>query len=173
MSSPARRDLTPALAGAVLYGRLSTMRLSPLRYWLLLAAFAIASGPFGPARAQEAPDPPKAPAEEEPKEITIADFAIQASVVEERLERIRGEITLFDVVAEVGASLDSIEVAREEIREDFGASQSRRMMSSELNTWHTKLELLDARTDRQIDKLSVYANDLEASATRRARPSKP
>ena len=47
----------------------------------------------------------------------------------------------------------------------FEALESRRMMSSELNSLSAQLDLLDARTKRQIDKLSVYAGDLETLAT--------
>ncbi|MFW2387202.1 MAG: mechanosensitive ion channel domain-containing protein [Polyangiales bacterium] len=114
-----------------------------------------------PALAQDTGEKAETPAPEEPKEITISDFAIQAGAVEERLERIRDEIAVFDVAAQVGAALDSIEADAAESRERFVDLEARRMMSSELNNLRTELEILDTRTDRQIDKLSLYAGDLE------------
>lgn len=113
------------------------------------------------AWAQEpAADAPGIAAPEAPTEITVADFAIEASAVEERLAQIRGVISVVDVAADVSAELDAIDAHGDELRERFGALESRRMMSSELNTVDAQLELQNARVDRQIDRLSTYANDL-------------
>ncbi len=113
------------------------------------------------ARAQTPAPQPAAAAPEEPKEITIADFAIEASAVEERLAQIRNEIAVVDVAAEVNRALDEIEAEGAELQAYFGELEARRMMSSEINTMSTQLEILDARAERQIDKLSVYAGDLD------------
>ena len=82
--------------------------------WLALAAFALMCGvglmgtPFAHAQAP-APEPvpaAEAPVPEEPKELTGADFAIEAGAVEERLSRIKAEMSLIDVLADVTQALD-------------------------------------------------------------------
>ena len=122
------------------------------------------------ARAQ-APPPtsdtprPQAVAPEAPKELTGADFAIEAGAVEERLSRIRTEMSLIDVLADVTKALDEVEAQGAALGESFDALESRRMMSSELNNLRAQLEYVDTRTDRQIAKLSAYGAELEALAT--------
>ncbi|MBW2381431.1 MAG: mechanosensitive ion channel [Deltaproteobacteria bacterium] len=117
------------------------------------------------ARAQDAEPKPEVPAPEEPKEITSADFAIQANAVEDRLSQIQNEMSVIDVAEDVNAALDEIEAEGAELRKQVNALESRRMMISELNALHTQLEFLDARTKRQIAKLSEYAGDLEELET--------
>jgi hypothetical protein len=77
-------------------------------------------------------------------------------------------MSVLDVSQGVNKALDEIEAQGAELQSQFDALQTRRMMSSELNSLNAQLELLDARTKRQVDKLSVYAGDLEALATRNA-----
>jgi small-conductance mechanosensitive channel len=165
LSSRATPRTGLALALTLLYGRQTTMLVEVPSRWLPLLAIAIVMSPFRSASAQDtAPEAqPDGPAEA-PKEITIADYAIQASAVEERLERIRTEIRMFDVAADVGKELDSIEARRDEIRADFEALSMRRQMSSELNALRAQLDLLDARVGREIGRLSVYAADLAKMA---------
>ena len=120
------------------------------------------------ARAQDAPPQPDVAAPEvpeAPKEITTADFAIQASAVEERLSQIQAEMSVIDVRKQVNDALDEIDAQGLELREQFDALETRRMMISEINALRTQLELLDARTERQIDKLSAYGADLEKLST--------
>jgi potassium efflux system protein len=127
----------------------------------LALTFAVGLIGASPACAQE-PSPASTPsAPDAPKEVSTADFAIQASAVEERLSQIRTEISTIDVTAAVNAALDKIEVESAELQGQFETLETRRMMISELNALHVDLDLLDSRTDRQIDKLSVYASELE------------
>jgi len=56
------------------------------------------------ARAQDPEPKPEVPAPEEPREITGADFAIQANAVEDRLSQIRNEMSVIDVAEEVNAA---------------------------------------------------------------------
>ena len=139
------------------------------RAWLGMAAlaFALSAGLTGlpSARAQDPEPKPEVAAPAEPKEITTADFAIEANAVEDRLSRIRTELSVIDIAAEVNQALDAIEAQGADLQEQFDALETRRMMSSELNTLHAHLELLDARTDRQIGKLSVYGGELEKLST--------
>ena len=114
-----------------------------------------------PPPTSDAPGP-EATAPEAPKELTGADFAIEAGAVEERLSRIRTEMSLIDVLAEVAKALDEVDASGAELLESFAALETRRMMSSELNNLRAQLEYLDARTDRQIAKLSNYGAELEA-----------
>jgi potassium efflux system protein len=120
-----------------------------------------------PSASAEAPPPaPDAPApEEEPQEVTGADFAVEASAVEERLSQIRTEMSLIDVLGEVTEALDEVDAAGAELLENFASLETRRMMSSELNNLRAQLEIVDARMDRQIGKLSDYGNELEALST--------
>ena len=117
------------------------------------------------ARAQDPAPAPEAPVPETPKELTGADFAIEAGAVEERLARIKTEMSLIDVLAEVTKALDEVDASGAELLESFAALESRRMMSSELNNFLNQLEFLDARTDRQIAKLSAYGTELETLST--------
>jgi small-conductance mechanosensitive channel len=130
-------------------------------------AFALSAGLTGlpSARAQDPEPKPEVAAPAEPKEITTADFAIEANAVEDRLSRIRTELSFIDIAAEVNQALDAIEAQGADLQEQFDALETRRMMSSELNTLRAHLELLDARTDRQIGKLSVYGGELEKLST--------
>ncbi|MGB3052849.1 MAG: mechanosensitive ion channel domain-containing protein [Polyangiales bacterium] len=143
------------------------------RVWLGVAALAFMCGvglmgtQFAHAQAP-APGPapaPEAPVPETPKELTGADFAIEAGAVEERLARIKTEMSLIDVLAEVTKALDEVDASGAELLESFAALESRRMMSSELNNFLNQLEILGARTDRQIAKLSAYGTELETRAT--------
>ena len=121
---------------------------------LLISLIAVSSS------AQEAaPQEPAPP--EEPKEITGADFAVEAKAVEDRLARIRSEVTAIDVVEDVQEALAEIVEDAEEVQEQFRSLGTRRMMSSELNAMRGQLELLDARTDRQVGRLSTYGTKLE------------
>ena len=130
-------------------------------------AFALSACLTGPpsARAQDAPPQPDVAAPEEPKEVTSADFAIQASAVEERLSQIHAEMSVIDVRQQVNDALDEIDAQGLELRDQFDALETRRMMISEINALRAQLELLNARTKRQIDKLSVYGAELEELAT--------
>ncbi len=134
-----------------------------------VAAFALALGlgliSVPSARAEDPEPKPEVAAPEEPKEVTGADFAIQANAVEDRLSQIQNEMSVIDVAEEVNAALDEIEAEGAELQEQFNALETRRMMISELNALRVQVELLDARTKRQIDKLSVYAGDLEELET--------
>ena len=128
-----------------------------------LAAFLLSEAP---ASAQEPLPPPEAPAtDEEPKEITGADFAIEADAVEDRLSRIEAAMSGIDVGKDVNATLDEIEAEAEAAQDQLKTLEARRIMSTELNSLRTRLELTDSRTKRQIEKLSVYAGELEALAT--------
>jgi small-conductance mechanosensitive channel len=136
--------------------------------WLSIAAFAFALG-LGfdgspSARAQDPEPQPEVAAPEAPKELTSADFGIQANAVEERLAQIRAEMSIIDVGQSVNETLDDIEAEAAQLQAQFNALETRRMMISELNSLHVQLELLDTRTDRQIEKLSVYAGELEQLA---------
>lgn len=113
-----------------------------------------------------AEEPPPAPADNapQPEEITSADFAIQASAVEERISRIEAEIAAIDVADEVNAALDGIEADGIELEAYIKQTLTRRAMSTELNTMRLALETLQARVKRQIDKLGVYAGELEGLA---------
>jgi len=142
------------------------------RPWLGTAALAFALSVcltgLPSARAQDAPPQPDvaAPeAPEPPEEVTSADFAVQASAVEERLSQIQAEMSVIDVRQQVNDALDEVDAQGLEVREQFDALQTRRMMISEINAVRAQLELLDARTKRQIDKLSVYGAELEKLAT--------
>ena len=139
------------------------------RFCLGIAAsvFAFSAGLAGlpTASAEEPPPKPEAPVPEEPKEITGADFAIQANAVEERLSQIQNDISVLDVTGEVNEALDEIKAEGALLQDQLNALVTRRMMSSELNALSVQLELLDARTKRQIEKLSVYAGDLEKLGT--------
>jgi small-conductance mechanosensitive channel len=131
----------------------------------LVFAFGAGLAGLPSAHAQDSPPPPEAPASEEPREITSGDFAIQANAVEDRLSRIRTEMSAIDVAKGVNQALDEIDAEGAELRHQFEALETRRMMISELNALSVQLELQDARTQRQIEKLSVYATDLERLAT--------
>lgn len=111
-------------------------------------------------RAQEGP-PVGLEAPEQPARITSAGFAIQANAVEERLARINNELAIIDVEAEVTRALAEIQSDGRLIAEDLEQIGRRRMMSSELNAMLAELELLDVRVERQIEKLSGYAAELE------------
>jgi small-conductance mechanosensitive channel len=132
---------------------------------LSVAAFALALAlgfiSLPSARAQDPEPKPEVPAPEEPREITGADFAIEANAVEDRLSQIQNEMSVIDVAEEVNAALDEIEAEGAELQQQFDALETRRMMMTELNALRVQVELLDARIKRQIDKLSVYATDLE------------
>ena len=134
---------------------------------LSVAAFALGLGLISvpSARAQDPEQEAQAPTPVAPREITGADFAIQANAVEDRLSQIRNEMSVIDVAEEVNAALDEIEAEDAELQEQFKALETRRMMISALNALRVQIELLDARIKRQIDKLSVYAGDLEELET--------
>ena len=142
------------------------------RAWLGVAAlaFGLSACLMGlpSARAQDAPPQPDVAAPEPPeppKEVTTGDFAIQAGAVEERLSQIQAEMSVIDVRQQVNDALDEIDAQGLELRGQFEALEARRMMISEINALRAQLELLDARTKRQIDKLSVYGAELEKLAT--------
>ena len=139
------------------------------RAWLGMAALAFGLSAcltgLPSARAQDAPPQPEVAAPEPPKEITSADFAVQASAVEERLSQIQAEMSVIDVRQQVNDALDEIDAQVLELRDQFEDLETRRMMISEINALRAQLELLDARTKRQIDKLSVYGAELETLAT--------
>jgi potassium efflux system protein len=130
-------------------------------------ALALIAAPAGlPSVSAQDPEPkPEVSAPVKPREITGADFAIEANAVEDRLSRIRTELSVIDVAADVNQALDEIEAEGVKLQDQFDALETRRMMSSELNTLFTHLELLDARTDRQISKLSAYTGEIETLAT--------
>jgi len=127
-------------------------------------ARAQAPAPESEAAAPEAPAP-EAPAPEAPKELTGADFAIEVGAVEERLSQIKTQMSLIDVLPDVTKALDEVDMEAAELGASFDAIETRRMMSSELNNLSVQLEYLDARTDRQIAKLSNYGAELEALST--------
>jgi potassium efflux system protein len=133
---------------------------------VLALACAVGLTVLPSASAEEPPPKPEAPAPEEPKEVTSADFAVQASAVEERLLQIQAEMSVIDVRQQVNDALDEIDAQGLELRDQFAALETRRMMISEINALRAQLELLDARTKRQIDKLSVYGAELETLATK-------
>jgi len=139
--------------------------------WLWIAAFALANGAglSGPSVRAEEPAPrPEAPAPEEPekpKEIPLEDFAIEAGAVEERLSQIQARISLIDVVDEATKELGAIEAEVDEVRKRFEALANRRAMSSELNNLALHLQELVVRADKQINRVSVYASELEELAT--------
>lgn len=139
------------------------------RAWLGMAALALASSTSLSARpsasAQAPPPGRETAAAEAPKAVTGADFAMEANAVEQRLARIRSEISVIDIAAAVSKTLDEIEATSEKLQADFTALQARRVMTSELNAIHIQLELLDDRVKTQIGKLSVYASDLQKLAT--------
>ena len=139
------------------------------RAWLgmMALAFGLSTCLTGlpSAHAEDAPPEPDVAAPEPPKEITTGDFAVQASAVEERLLQIQAEMSVIDVRPQVNDALDEIDAQGLELRDQFEALETRRMMISEINALRAQLELLDARTKRQIDKLSVYGAELEKLAT--------
>ena len=139
----------------------------PNRASLAVTALLLGVGFMGAqfAHAQAPAPESEAPAPEAPKELTGADFAIEAGAVEERLSRIKTEMSLIDVLAEVTKALDEVDAEGAELGASFDALGTRRMMSSELNNLQAQLEYLDARTNRQIAKLSNYGADLETLST--------
>ncbi len=144
------------------------------RSWLWIAVFALANGAglsSAPSvSAEDPPTKPEAPAPQEPqeaqqpKEISLTDFAIEANAVDERLSQIQARISLIDVVDEATQELGAIDAEVDEVRERFEALADRRAMSSELNILALRLQELTLRIDKQIDRISVYASELEELA---------
>lgn len=125
---------------------------------LLLAcasSFAVSS-----VKGQEAPPPPQAPAPEEPKEISTAEFAIEASAVEDRLKRVRTQIALIDVLEDVKAQLEDISAQGAALSDKLERASTRRAMSSELNSLRFQVEALETRSEVQVARLSEYAGAL-------------
>ena len=137
--------------------RLRRVRVSmPLSASLALFSFAAVSS----LHAQGAPPPPEAPAPEEPKEISTAEFAIEAGAVEERLKRIRTQIALIDVIADVETQLEDISTQQAALSDKLERISTRRAMSSELNSLGFQLEALETRSELQVARLSEYAGAL-------------
>ncbi|MGB5374382.1 MAG: mechanosensitive ion channel domain-containing protein [Polyangiales bacterium] len=139
----------------------------PNRASLAVTALLLGVGLMGAriVRAQAPAPESEAPAPEAPKELTGAAFAIEAGAVEERLSQIKTQMSLIDVLPDVTKALDEVDAQGAELAASFDAIETRRMMSSELNNLSVQLEYLDARTDRQIAKLSNYGAELEALST--------
>ncbi|MDH3729264.1 MAG: mechanosensitive ion channel, partial [Myxococcales bacterium] len=139
------------------------------RSWLWIAAFALATGAglsSTPSVSAEDPPPePEAQAPEKPQEISLADFAVEATAVDERLSQIQAQIALIDVVDEANNELDAIDAEVSEVRERFEVLATRRAMSAELNILGVRLQELTLRTNKQIDRVSGYASELEELAT--------
>ncbi len=142
--------------------RLYVQRIRLARVAIVLALGAVVAG-TSEARAEE--PAPETETAQEPKDVTGANFAVQVKAVEERLSRIRAELSAIDVAGEVNDSLDAIEAEEAALAGRLGAIEARRMMSSELNTLRTQLDLLDVRIVGQISRLSLYANELETLST--------
>ena len=121
-------------------------------------AQAPAPTPQPPATSESPPEPPR--------EVTSADFALQASAVEERLVQIRSDLSVADITESVNRALDEIEAEGAELESQFDALEARRMMISELNSLDVQLHLLDTRTEKQFQKLRAYTAELEKVATR-------
>jgi len=136
-----------------------------MRIVVSLLASATFLGPVSSVGAQEAAPPPEAPAPEEPKEISTAEFAIEASAVEERLQRIQTQISLIDILDEVRVELEAIKAEGGVLAEKVESALTRRAMSSELNALRFQLQALDAGNDAQVAKLTGYADDLEELST--------
>ena len=134
---------------------------------LQIATLALVSclPPAGALYAQEATPSSESPTPEGPKDISTADFANEASEVEDRLSQIQMKISAIDVVTEVTRELDAIDRESAEIRAEFEALASRRKMSSELNALLAQLRLQDTHIKMQMAKLSTYAGDLETLLT--------
>ena len=145
------------------------MSVKPRFVWMRIVVSLLACPIFvclvSSVSAQDAEPPPEAPAQEEPKEISTAEFAIEASAVEERLKRIQTQISLIDVLDEVRAELDAIEAEGVVLAEKVEGALARRAMSSELNALRFQLAALDAGNDVQVAKLTGYADELEELAT--------
>ncbi len=132
-----------------------------------MVALALGAGLMGlpSASAQEPPPEAEAPTPQEPKEVSLADFAIEASAVEERLSRIQAQVSLIDVVEEVSKELDAIEAEGAELQAHFDELAARRAMSSELNVLNVRLQALNLRTNKQMEKLGLYAGALDELVT--------
>jgi hypothetical protein len=114
--------------------------LSVAGFALVLGAELIASPPV---HAQETQSKPEEPGPKEPQEVAGADFAIEAGAVEERLTRIRAQISLIDVVDGVKADLDAILTESTALSDELKGIGTHRATSSELNSLYFRLEALD------------------------------
>jgi len=132
------------------------------RFVLCALPLAIALAlPGAHALAQETAAAEASSTEEVPVEITIANFAIEANAVEERLSRIDVTLVTRGISDEVTKKLAQIESEGVELGEQFQNLETRRVMTSEINALDTEFELLDARTQRQIALLSARAAGFE------------
>ncbi len=116
------------------------------------------------AMAQGSPGPEPqgaASVEDEPEAVTIRNFALQANAIEDRLANIDSTLAATGLSAEATEALDDIEVETKALSERLSNLANRRLMVSEINALDTELELLDARTKRQIAKISARAAQLE------------
>jgi small-conductance mechanosensitive channel len=145
------------------------MLREPHRLSLWIATFALAWGVGGMGMlsvgAQEPQTKPEAPPSSAPKEINSTDFAVEADAVQERLDRIRAQISVIDVVDQVRSELDSILTEGVALLDELTKPGSHRVMSSELNSLSFRLEALDDRCEAQIAKLTGYGDELEKLAT--------
>lgn len=138
------------------------MSVDDLRRAVLIVLSSCVAG--SSAVAQESPAPaPQSPAsvEEQPEDVAIGNFAVQANAVEDRLARIDSLLAATGLAADVTETLEEIEAETKALSERLSNLGSRRMMASEINALDTELELLDARTKRQIQRISARAAQLE------------
>jgi small-conductance mechanosensitive channel len=113
------------------------------------------------AGAQESPPPVEPAAPEEPEAISMANFAIQANAAEDRLTSIENALSATEVLDDVNEALTEIQEKGSALQDELGSLATRRMMSSEINSLQTELSLQEARTTRQISKLSARTEELD------------
>jgi small-conductance mechanosensitive channel len=109
-----------------------------------------------PAPVAEAPKP------EAPEPVTEANFGVQAADAEQLVATIGLELDFQEVSEEVGEALDKADVQADELMERAASLDQRRMMNSEVNALDSELGLLDARTNRYIERAATLAKKLAA-----------
>ena len=131
-------------------------RLAPQCWFAALFLLASSGSAQQPAPAAEAPEP------EAPQTVTEANFGVQAADAEELVSTIGRELESQEVSEEVGAALDKVDVQADELIERTASLDQRRMMNSEVNALDSELGLLDARTNRYIERAAARAKKLAA-----------
>lgn len=130
--------------------------LAPQCWFAALVLLASSGSAQQPAPAAEAPKP------EAPEAITEANFGVQAADAEELVSTIGRELEFQEVAEEVGEALDKVDVQADELLERTTSLDQRRMMNSEVNALDSELGLLDARTNRYIERAAARAKKLTA-----------
>jgi small-conductance mechanosensitive channel len=132
------------------------MRCSRFTTCVLLTWAALAQAAF----AQEPEAAPVVAKPAEPTELTESNFGLLAAKAEELTTTVGRELDAETVSSDVEATLDAIETEAAGLLERTASLSTRRMMNSELNALDAELDLLEARTNRQIDKVASRAKRL-------------